>query len=64
MLSVRFLNEAYFRMKLNKEDIQEYNEGLLELHQEKLAFTQKRLPMPRPSFRNWSISKSQYLLGH
>ncbi|WP_304238412.1 TIM barrel protein [Jiulongibacter sediminis] len=30
-------------MKLNKEDIQEYNEGLLELHQEKLAFTQKEV---------------------
>lgn len=30
-------------MKLNKEDIQEYNEGLLDLHQEKLAFTKKEV---------------------
>lgn len=30
-------------MKLKKEDIQEYNEGLLEPHQEKLAFTRKEV---------------------
>ncbi len=30
-------------MKLNQEDIQEFNEGLLEMHQEKLAFTKKEV---------------------